>query len=299
MIMMRRVMCVLAVVLCCACGYTMADPPVSSAASANVREDVRSIGWGGWGDFLATAGHDADCRDGSRKEYTSTGIKCSDWKTHGNLSGPPPAPQPSVTESPPGAPAHQQSSEADDLQTGKPPGASQDELAGDLQPNVPEGSRAQDGESAEIAKGTSMSTTERQEEELIAVKQNNDEASNNPANNSTPQESAAAPQSNNEGSNAGNSGSAADSQENTSTTLPSSENTTTEAPTTTPSPSTENTTTEAPTTTTSPLPKPEINTIASTVQKEANVDSSSIGPVWMRTAAPLLIVAVLFSFTVY
>ncbi|ORC83369.1 uncharacterized protein TM35_000741160 [Trypanosoma theileri] len=282
MMMMCRVMCVLAVVLCCACGYTMADPTVSSAASANVREDVRSIGWGGWGDFLATAGHDADCRDGSN-EYTSTGIKCSDWKTHGNLSGPPPASPPPVTESPPGAPAHKQSSEANDLQTGKPPGASQDELAGDLQPVVPGGSRAQDGESAEIAKGTSMSRKERQEEESTAVKRSNDEASNKPANNSTPQESAAAPQSNNEGSNAGNSGSGADSQETNTTTQPSSENPTTEAPTATPS----------------PAPNADINTIASTVQKKTNADSSSINSVWVRTAAPLLIVAVFFSATVY
>ncbi|ORC83786.1 uncharacterized protein TM35_000571140 [Trypanosoma theileri] len=71
-----------------------------------------------------------------------------------------------------------------------------------------------------------------------------------------------------------------------------------ETNTTTP-PSTENTTTEAPTETPSPVPNPEINTFASTVQKnKGNVDSS-LSPVWMRTAAPLLIVAVLFSATVY
>ncbi|ORC84430.1 uncharacterized protein TM35_000451680 [Trypanosoma theileri] len=93
----------------------------------------------------------------------------------------------------------------------------------------------------------------------------------------------------------------AESQETTSTIPPSTENITTEAPTTTPSTSTENTTTEAPITTPSPAPVPNAeisNTIASTVQKKANVDSS-ISPVWMRTTAPLLIVAVLFSITVY
>ncbi|ORC81926.1 uncharacterized protein TM35_001031010 [Trypanosoma theileri] len=63
-----------------------------------------------------------------------------------------------------------------------------------------------------------------------------------------------------------------------------------------------NTTTEAPTTTPSPVPvtDPKISsTITSNVQKnKANVDSS-ISPVWMRTAAPLLIMAVLFSVTLY
>ncbi|ORC81931.1 uncharacterized protein TM35_001031060, partial [Trypanosoma theileri] len=75
-----------------------------------------------------------------------------------------------------------------------------------------------------------------------------------------------------------------ESQENTSTTSPSIENTTTEAPTTTPS----------------PVPNAETSSnIVSTVQNKANADSSSINPVWLRTAAPLLIVAVLFSVTLY
>ncbi|ORC81282.1 uncharacterized protein TM35_001231020 [Trypanosoma theileri] len=62
-----------------------------------------------------------------------------------------------------------------------------------------------------------------------------------------------------------------------------------------------NTTTEAPTTTPSPVPvtDPQISSIAPTVlRNKASVDSS-ISPVWMRTAAPLLIVAVLFSVTLY
>ncbi|ORC80674.1 uncharacterized protein TM35_000551430 [Trypanosoma theileri] len=64
---------------------------------------------------------------------------------------------------------------------------------------------------------------------------------------------------------------------------------------------TTNINTEAPTTTLSsvPVPNAEIsNSIASTVQNKANADSS-VSSVWMRTAAPLLIVAVLFSATVY
>ncbi|ORC83806.1 uncharacterized protein TM35_000561040 [Trypanosoma theileri] len=57
-------------------------------------------------------------------------------------------------------------------------------------------------------------------------------------------------------------------------------------------------TTEEPTTTPSLVPNAEISSIAPIVQKnKGNVDSS-VNPVWMGTAAPLLIVAVLFSATV-
>ncbi|ORC81507.1 uncharacterized protein TM35_001141020 [Trypanosoma theileri] len=78
-----------------------------------------------------------------------------------------------------------------------------------------------------------------------------------------------------------------------------SEKTETEETNTTTSPISVNTTTETPTTTPSPLPESKISSnIASTMQMKANADSS-VSPVWMRTAAPLLIVAVLFSATVY
>ncbi|ORC90645.1 uncharacterized protein TM35_000084430 [Trypanosoma theileri] len=75
-----------------------------------------------------------------------------------------------------------------------------------------------------------------------------------------------------------------ESRETTSSTPPSSESTISEAPTTTPSPVS--------------VPDTQINNISPTMQNKANVDSS-VSPVWMRTAAPLLIVSVLFSFTVY
>ncbi|ORC83599.1 uncharacterized protein TM35_000641310, partial [Trypanosoma theileri] len=84
-------------------------------------------------------------------------------------------------------------------------------------------------------------------------------------------------------------------------------NTTTEAPTTTPSPvpapnaEISSTPTEAPTTNStipSLVPNAGISSIASTVQNKANADSG-VNPVWMRTAAPLLIVAVLVSVTMY
>ncbi|ORC84037.1 uncharacterized protein TM35_000511380 [Trypanosoma theileri] len=53
------------------------------------------------------------------------------------------------------------------------------------------------------------------------------------------------------------------------------------------------------TSTPSPVPNAEINTIASTVQTNKPIVDSSVSPVWMGTAAPLLIVVVMFSATVY
>ncbi|ORC83574.1 uncharacterized protein TM35_000641060, partial [Trypanosoma theileri] len=112
----------------------------------------------------------------------------------------------------------------------------------------------------------------------------------------------------------------AESQETNPTIPPSPENTTREAPITTPSPATvsvtaaesqetntttpsspEITVTGAPTTTTpSPVPvtDTQISKIASTEKNNTNVDSI-VNPVWMCTAAPLLIVAMLFSATLY
>ncbi|ORC81920.1 uncharacterized protein TM35_001041040 [Trypanosoma theileri] len=109
---------------------------------------------------------------------------------------------------------------------------------------------------------------------------------------SPPQDSAAAQQSNNEESTTGNSTSGAatsvsgktETEETTSTTPQSPEDTVSDAPTTTSSPA--------------PVPNAEISSIASTVQNNKASGDSSISPVWMRTAAPLLIVAVLFSVTV-
>ncbi|ORC83596.1 uncharacterized protein TM35_000641280 [Trypanosoma theileri] len=63
------------------------------------------------------------------------------------------------------------------------------------------------------------------------------------------------------------------------------------------SPATTNTNIDTSTTSPAPLSDPHLSSnITSTVLKKANVDSS-INPVWMRTAAPLLIVAVMFSAT--
>ncbi|ORC84264.1 uncharacterized protein TM35_000471590, partial [Trypanosoma theileri] len=125
------------------------------------------------------------------------------------------------------------------------------------------------------------STTEGQGEESTKAKQSNEEASSNQADNTT----------------------SADSNPNqqppatvNATAAPVSHETNSTTP-----PRTESTVGEAPTNTSSPVPVTDSqmsNTIASTVQNKPNVDSS-VSPVWMRTAVPLLIVVVLFSATVY
>ncbi|ORC83144.1 uncharacterized protein TM35_000771060, partial [Trypanosoma theileri] len=146
--------------------------------------------------------------------------------------------------------------------------------------------------------------------------------------------STTAPQSDNEAPNKGNSAPAVpDSRGTSSTTPPRTENQITEQntptesnsspgssnPTQQPSPAgtTSKSGSEETTSTTPPLPKNTVSeapsitpspvsisdsefssSSAPTVHNKANVDSS-ISPVWMRTAAPLLIVAVLVSVTVY
>ncbi|ORC81498.1 uncharacterized protein TM35_001151050, partial [Trypanosoma theileri] len=149
-----------------------------------------------------------------------------------------------------------------------------------LSPNLPL------RESTEPKTEAVTTTTQAQNPASGAVTQRSEETSGNAADNSTPADSNATQQS----PATLDATAAPDSQENgnvdsNSTTPQSPENTTTEAPTTTPSPV--------------PAPNTEISSITSTVQKnKANVDSS-VSPMWMRTAAPLLIVVVLFSVTVY
>ncbi|ORC81742.1 uncharacterized protein TM35_001081030 [Trypanosoma theileri] len=125
---------------------------------------------------------------------------------------------------------------------------------------------------------TSATTSQNQSQDSNASTQNDRGATSNTADNTT----------------SGDNSSTQQSPANVDATAPSDSQ---ETSTTTP-PSTENTATEAPTTTPSPVPNAEINSIASTVQKnKANADSS-INPLWMHTPAPLMIVVVLFSFTV-
>ncbi|ORC88750.1 uncharacterized protein TM35_000151810 [Trypanosoma theileri] len=175
--------------------------------------------------------------------------------------------------------------------------------------NAVEGTEAQEGSLQETAKG-SPTTAIYSDEGVDSNQHTSPTLSENTPTNSSETSSTTPPRPENTVSEAPTTTpspapvnvTAAESQENNSTTQPSSENTTTEAPAATPSPvpnaEINNTLTEAPTTTPSPslVPNADINTIASTVQKKANADSS-VSPVWVRV--PLLIVALLFSVTVY
>ncbi|ORC88740.1 uncharacterized protein TM35_000151710 [Trypanosoma theileri] len=128
------------------------------------------------------------------------------------------------------------------------------------------------------------------------VTQGDQEASNSNGGNSTPvnsnpnQEPPAA-ESSTTNENTANQQSPPAAEDATTPSAPQ-ENSNADSTTTTPS-SPENTTTEAPSTTPTPSTDAEISTIAPTEQNSANADSSSISPLWMRTAAPLLIVAAL------
>ncbi|ORC83797.1 uncharacterized protein TM35_000571250 [Trypanosoma theileri] len=303
MMMMCRVMCVLAVVLCCACGYTMAGSAANEKTTNPYGENQGSH-WE-WDDFLKTQSTNNENMEKNLAEecpenegdtnHDVEGIKCSEWlKSHrkeqvANLG------QSSADR----AEDHITRREGDIKQ----PGGAHSPGAAEMQNPVIEGqgrervgvtaegvnargSPKQEVESegpvtADEAKGQNAErtlTAERQGEVSNAAPQGDQGTPNNTSDNTAHGDGNPSNQ-----SSAATSVTAAPDTKETNTTTP---------------PSTENTTTEAPTTTPSPVPNTEINTIASTVQKKANVDSS-VSPVWMRTAAPLLIVVVLFSATVY
>ncbi|ORC84075.1 uncharacterized protein TM35_000501290 [Trypanosoma theileri] len=273
MMMMSRVMCVLAVVLCCPCGYTMAEP----ASAEKKHRDGDFI----LGEFPVITKDDSNREIRWRCEKNSfafiNGKNCTELGfVRETAPSPPDVSQPNDSLQP-GDPAAK-------VETGKPVVISQDGRDSDLPPSVPEGSEAQH-QSVKGETATSPSTAESQTQGSTpstkgdAAPQGDQGTPSNTSDNSKPADSNATQQS----SPVLDATAVPDSQETNTTTLPSTDNTTTEAPTTTPS----------------PVPNAEINNIASTLQKNRpNVDSS-ISPVWMRTAAPLLIVAVLFSATVY
>ncbi|ORC84087.1 uncharacterized protein TM35_000501410, partial [Trypanosoma theileri] len=174
---------------------------------------------------------------------------------------------------------------AAEVQAGKSVGTSPDGRESDLQPSVPEGSEAQH-QSVKGETVTTPSTAESQSQGSTpptkgdAAPQGDQGTPSNTSDNSKPADSNATQQS----SPVLDATAVPESQENNSTTLPSPENTTTEAPTTTTLP---------------PVTDTQISTIPPNMQMKGNTDSSSVSSVWMCTAAPLLMVAVLFSATVY
>ncbi|ORC84267.1 uncharacterized protein TM35_000471620 [Trypanosoma theileri] len=311
MMMMRRVMCVLAVVLCCPCGYTM----TAAASTAGQLKAVMALDGipGGDGAFEE---YDPDIfrnthRGGSgssseSRSLPATGIHPSNSQEQDIHSRPGvseqrderqevpvPAPLPGPLEAPVKGPAQPPS---------EGPHVDQNVVKhGEKQPQITSSPVQEDGtqhvsaavsssvisapqaERSTSTNGGGDSAEEHTEtQQSNPPKEGNPGSSNNtgdnivPGDNNTPQQSSPAPV---------NATATPDSQETNTTTPPISDNTTTEAPTTTTSPV--------------PVPNAEIsNTITSTPKNKANADSS-ISSVWMHTAAPLLIVALLFSFTVY
>ncbi|ORC83863.1 uncharacterized protein TM35_000551320 [Trypanosoma theileri] len=285
MMMMSRVMCLLAVVLCCACGYTM------TAAAAD------------WSDFLGTAACNSTL---SKSKETAGGVSCANWTSHGFVKGVSERSSESNSKSQVKGDAQEKKLEeqkdpqelqevASSLDVGKHEGKLGNQSKGaevdarvsqssvsDPAPTssgIPAGSGAQDGGHTHVEEVREPEPTESSKiSHNVEVPQGDQRAPSNTSDNTTHADLNLTQQS------PASTTASTESEDTNSTNPPNPENTTTEAPTTTPSPVT--------------VPNAEINTIASAVKNKANVDSS-ISPVWMRTAAPLLIVAVLFSATVY
>ncbi|ORC92411.1 uncharacterized protein TM35_000031640 [Trypanosoma theileri] len=261
MMMMGRVMCVLAVVLCCACGYTMtaAADPAEKPPEKSGGYVSPDRGHAEWDDFPTRT-----------KE-----VKWDSWYWN-------------VPETTTGV-RNQSTNQEEAHHSGGASGSGGHSgnggvVVGSGEPQAAHVERASPGkgpsETAAIPEAKDgVTTTKNQSQGSSAASQDDQGASSSTDDNSTPVNSNL----NQQPSATVDTTAVPDSPETNSTTPPSSENTTT-----------------APPSTPSPLPNAEIssNTIASTVHKKANVDSS-VSPVWMRTAAPLLIVAVFFSATVY
>ncbi|ORC83739.1 uncharacterized protein TM35_000581020 [Trypanosoma theileri] len=356
MMMMRRVMCVLAVVLCCACGYTMA---VKAEQLTKTSSDATTDPYGY---RLIKATNNSNDNAGFARKIE----KGQKYPLHNTWDWDSPSLYEKTAEAPPkgrtGAQPHgQDAREGVDRSTG--PQIQTHQTSEDEHTTLPshseEKTRARqiqaDGGGHDAESGSSLTgsgtpeptqtTTGARSSEGVNSHPNEpqtvsesdpDNSSVNPGNVSQqppPGTESAAPIDGNSGnqSTATPGTTAVSGSEETNTTIPSSpENTVSEESTVTPSrdsnltqqstatdevtaapnsqetntttpPITENTTTEAPTTTPSPVaaPNPEISNIDSTVQKNKPIVDSSVSPVWMRTAAPLLIVVVLFSATVY
>ncbi|ORC84534.1 uncharacterized protein TM35_000431020 [Trypanosoma theileri] len=298
MVMMRYVLCILALLLSCACVHVLAEevpaadlsdqvPDTESETKIllqgieqTVNQDTQCTTDGGSGSNCTAGGthvvleETPQCADGTVLSY--------DRKSCVTKPEVPPAKVPEVPKNvdsshPRGEEGLLRETTLHTMSTD--PGSEQ--KATESEPAVTQPSESESGESHPGRISDSTSTTERQGEESTADKQSNEEVSSNTTVNSTPADS----NPNQHSPEAAGATAAPDSQETNSSTPQSTESNVTEAPTTTPSPV--------------PVTDTQISSVASTVQKNKVNADSSVSPVWMRTAAPLLIVVVLFSFTVY
>ncbi|ORC81429.1 uncharacterized protein TM35_001161040 [Trypanosoma theileri] len=282
MMIMHRVMCVLAVVLCCACGCAMSN---GSGGVASLAPSMSEFPYTVNGGTTHTSGEIVS-RENKAERDRVTDIKVEEQ--HHTLPEKPE--QTRALGEPLTDTSHSDSrSEGRTVSESGMPGT--EHLVKPTTTHVAEITKPVAAErplSADQSSGTTTKTAESQtQEHHLAVPkeqnqptQGNQESSNNTGDNTTPGDHNTSQQS---PTDAGVTTNTTSHENNTAGSAESPDNTTSEAPTTTPS----------------PAPNTEINsTIASAVQKKANADSS-VSPVWMRTAAPLLIMVVLFSATVY
>ncbi|ORC90635.1 uncharacterized protein TM35_000084330 [Trypanosoma theileri] len=276
MMMMRRVMCVLAVVLCCACGYTMtaaaADGQPKVVITSDMVKEAHDISWD---QFPAVTSKEKEedakyrkCRDDPNHEVQ--GINCSFWKEFRKVV---PSQANSINPQVPQTQQHQGSLSREGEEHAQDVPAGRETPASGASPENGAGAVPQSGVDAESAPEKSSTSSKPPSSPTAPAEGSTTSTASANENTGNPQSPATV------GATL-----TSDSQETTSTTPPNTENTLSEAPTTTPFPE--------------PVTDTQISSIAPTVQMKANVDSS-ISPVWMRTAVPLLMVAVLFSVTLY
>ncbi|ORC83519.1 uncharacterized protein TM35_000671250 [Trypanosoma theileri] len=315
LMMMRRVMCVLAVVLCCACGYTMAAAATTTVAAGQPKA-VMAV-------FDTSVSRTAERLQNEqilRVECTTNRsaikgkLNCASVGITSDTS----IPGSSVS-------LEQQAKQQIRQETGEqgaeltPGGIQTSRVVGNVGrggQHGPVGSENNSVGSGDHRESTTDTSNTSAQSTSAGISSVSPPVNDSPSPNATPETSKTSTASPNE--NTGNQQSPVEGSANAANTADNStsadSNLTQQSPAngvvtgspdstetnTTTSPISVNTTTDAPTTTPSPVPNADINTnIASTVQNKANADSS-ISPVWMGTAAPLLIVVVvLFSATVY
>ncbi|ORC92403.1 uncharacterized protein TM35_000031560 [Trypanosoma theileri] len=312
MVVMCRVMCVLTVVLCCACGYTMAAASTTPTAgqlkavmaidhpffNTHVEEEkiisdfydkplvIRDNDSRSLNDVPsrpATGIDPSNSQEQDRRSRPGVSEEMGERTVEGSLQAAVQGPHQAPAKPPSELPQGDQNVVNHGEQ--RPQITSSSDQANDIQ-HVNAAVSSSGISAPQVERSTSTNGGGDSAGEHTGTKQSNPPtegnpgSSNNTGDNSVPGDNNTPQQPSSEGTTA-----VPGSQENTTTTPPSTENTVSEAPTTTASPV--------------PVPNAEITSIASAVQKnKANADSS-VSPVWMRTAAPLLIVVVLFSFTVY
>ncbi|ORC84278.1 uncharacterized protein TM35_000471730 [Trypanosoma theileri] len=308
MMMKHRVMCVLAVVLCCTCGYTMAG---GGQSNTEKNYDIYASSWEGF--------PGKDPKPENAEIRNSVGIREGEAQLHeqrheslgGQSSGLEEVKDHQTVHevadmitisSNHDSDGHQNSLSPDStLELPKPKEAPQIHVTAEKEESAPVSApaigKALPSGASETHTTTSTTTASTTPRDVDSTQTNLPAESAKPTDNSNVNDSITAqqpsPAAESTLSSDGNSRNELTAAPGTSPTTDSQENGNADSLNTT------NINSEAPTTTPSPLTDPPISKIAPTMQKPANVDSS-VSPVWMRTAAPLLIVAVLlFSVTVY